>query len=507
MKASEVIGVLKDRITNLGQDIEVHEIGQVIKVYDGVVVAYGLDAVQFNEIVQFENGVQGIVFNIEEDSIGIVILGHANTVNEGEIVKRTKKFFQVPTGKGLLGRVVDTFGRPIDNKGKIDDVINKNVDVKAPGIIDRRAVHEPVHTGITSIDTLIPIGQGQRELIIGDRQIGKTSIAIDTIINQRVNNNSPNQNDKVFCIYVAIGQKNSSIAKIIKKLEESKALDYTIIVVASASAATPLQFYAPYVGCTMGEFFRDNGMHALIIYDDLSKHAVSYRQMSLLLQRPPGREAYPGDIFYVHSRLLERAAKLSKAKGSGSLTALPIVETQAGDVSAYIPTNIISITDGQIFLETELFYQGIKPAINLGLSVSRVGSAAQIPAMKKVSGTMKLELAQYREIKSFAQFASDLDSSTKNLLDKGNKFTELLKQQIYSPIQIEEQIILIFSAVEGFLKTIGVQDIENFKNILLSRIKQDKRPLLEQIRIHKHLTDSIYKELKEYLSQFIKLYF
>lgn len=506
MKASEIISVLKDKITDLDQSIKIHETGRVIKVYDGIVVAYGLDHVQFNEIVEFENGVQGIVFNIEEDTIGVVVLGHDNAVNEGEIIKRTKKFFQAPTGKGLLGRVVDTFGQPIDNKGEIENVVNKNVDVKAPNIIDRQAVHEPMYTGIKSIDALIPIGRGQRELIIGDRQIGKTAIAIDTIINQRVVNRSQNQNDKLYCIYVAIGQKNSSVARIIKKLEESQALDYTIVVVASASTPTPLQFYAPYVGCTMGEFFRDNGMHALIIYDDLSKHAISYRQMSLLLQRPPGREAYPGDIFYIHSRLLERAAKLSKAKGGGSLTALPIVETQAGDVSAYIPTNIISITDGQIFLETELFYQGIKPAINLGLSVSRVGSAAQIPAMKKVSGSMKLELAQYREIKSFAQFASDLDASTKNLLNKGNKLTEFLKQQIYNPIQIEEQIILIFTASHGFLNAINASDMENFKKRLIYQVKQEKAILLTQIKNHKHLTQNIYQELKEYLDKFVKSY-
>ena len=456
--------------------------------------------------MQFENGTQGIVFNIEEDNVGIVILGDDKNIKEGEVIKREKQFFKVPTGKSLLGRVVDVFGNPLDNKGELKDVIYKKADVKAPGIIARKSVHEPVQTGIKAIDSLIPIGRGQRELIIGDRQVGKTAIAIDTILNQKEINKSNNESEKLYCIYVAIGQKNSSVAKIVKKLEEAGALEYTIVVVASASDPAPLQFYAPYAGCTMGEFFRDNGMHALVIYDDLSKHAVCYRQMSLLLRRPPGREAYPGDIFYVHSRLLERAAKLSDEMGAGSLTALPIIETQAGDVSAYIPTNAISITDGQIFLETELFYKGIKPAINVGLSVSRVGSAAQINAMKKVAGTMKLDLAQYREMQAFSQFASDLDSSTRNLLERGDKLTELLKQPLYAPLQIEEQVISIFAAVKGFLKEVDLQSIGDFENKLLFQIKKDKKDLMKKIRKEKKLSEEMHNELTEYLNQFVKLY-
>jgi F-type H+-transporting ATPase subunit alpha len=506
MRASEIVDVLKNEIASIDQKIEFEEVGQVVKVFDGIAIAYGLDNVEFNEIVQFENGTQGIVFNIEEDNVGIVILGDDKNIKEGQVIKREKQFFKVPTGKSLLGRVVDVFGNPLDNKGELKDVVYKKADVKAPGIIDRKSVHEPVQTGIKAIDSLIPIGRGQRELIIGDRQVGKTAIAIDTILNQKKINKSNNESEKLYCIYVAIGQKNSSVAKIVKKLEESGALEYTIVVVASASDPAPLQFYAPYVGCTMGEFFRDNGMHALVIYDDLSKHAVCYRQMSLLLRRPPGREAYPGDIFYVHSRLLERAAKLSDEMGSGSLTALPIIETHAGDVSAYIPTNAISITDGQIFLETELFYKGIKPAINIGLSVSRVGSAAQINAMKKVAGTMKLDLAQYREMQSFSQFASDLDSSTRSLLERGDKLTELLKQPLYTPLQIEEQVISIFAAVKGFLKEVDLQSIGDFENKLLFQIKKDKKDLMKKIRKEKKLSEEIHNELTEYLNQFVKLY-
>ena len=506
MRASEIVDVLKNEIANLDQKIEFEEVGQVVKVFDGIAIAYGLDNVEFNEIVQFENGTQGIVFNVEEDNVGIVILGDDKNIKEGEVIKREKQFFKVPTGKNLLGRVVDAFGNPLDNKGELKDVIYKKTDVKAPGIIARKSVHEPVQTGIKAIDSLIPIGRGQRELIIGDRQVGKTAIAIDTILNQKEINKSNNESEKLYCIYVAIGQKNSSVAKIVKKLEEAGALEYTIVVVASASDPAPLQFYAPYVGCTMGEFFRDNGMHALVIYDDLSKHAVCYRQMSLLLRRPPGREAYPGDIFYVHSRLLERAAKLSDEMGAGSLTALPIIETQAGDVSAYIPTNAISITDGQIFLETELFYKGIKPAINVGLSVSRVGSAAQINAMKKVAGTMKLDLAQYREMQAFSQFASDLDSSTRNLLERGDKLTELLKQPLYAPLQIEEQVISIFTAVKGFLKEVDLQSIGDFENKLLFQIKKDKKDLMKKIRKEKKLSEEMHNELTEYLTQFVKLY-
>ena len=506
MKASEIVSILKNEISNLNNDIKLEEVGQIVKVFDGIAIAYGLDNVGFNEIVEFQNGLQGIVFNIEEDNVGIVILGSDGGIHEGDVVKRTGEVFKVPTGKELLGRVVDAFGNPLDNKGDIKNTVLKKVDVKAPGIIQRKSVHEPVQTGIKAIDTLIPIGRGQRELLIGDRQTGKTAIAIDTILNQKEINRSDNEHEKLYCIYVAIGQKSSSVARIVKKLEESGALEYTIVVVASASDPAPLQFYAPYVGCTMGEYFRDNGMHALVIYDDLSKHAVSYRQMSLLLRRPPGREAYPGDIFYVHSRLLERAAKLSDKMGGGSLTALPIIETQAGDVSAYIPTNVISITDGQIFLETELFYKGIKPAINVGLSVSRVGSAAQIKAIKKVAGTIKLDLAQYRELQAFSQFASDLDSVTKALLDKGDKLTELLKQPLYSPMQVEDQVISIFAAVNGYLKSVDIKNIKDFESKLLYQIKHDKPELVQTIRTDKNLSDEMTKELTEYLDQFIKLF-
>jgi F-type H+-transporting ATPase subunit alpha len=506
MKASEIVSILKNEISNLNNDIKLEEVGQIVKVFDGIAIAYGLDNVGFNEIVEFQNGVQGIVFNIEEDNVGIVILGSDGDIHEGDVVKRTGEGFKVPTGKELLGRVVDAFGNPLDNKGEIRNTVLKKVDVKAPGIIQRKSVHEPVQTGIKAIDTLIPIGRGQRELLIGDRQTGKTAIAIDTILNQKEINKSDNEHEKLYCIYVAIGQKSSSVARIVKKLEESGALEYTIVVVASASDPAPLQFCAPYVGCTMGEYFRDNGMHALVIYDDLSKHAVSYRQMSLLLRRPPGREAYPGDIFYVHSRLLERAAKLSDKMGGGSLTALPIIETQAGDVSAYIPTNVISITDGQIFLETELFYKGIKPAINVGLSVSRVGSAAQIKAIKKVAGTIKLDLAQYRELQAFSQFASDLDSVTKALLDKGDKLTELLKQPLYSPMQVEDQVISIFAAVNGYLKGVDIKSIKDFESKLLYQIKNDKPELVQKIRTDKNLSDEMTKELTEYLDQFIKLF-
>ena len=506
MKASEIVNVLKDKISYLNQEIELQEVGQVVKVFDGVAIAYGLDSVGFNEIVEFQNGTQGIVFNIEEDNVAIVTLEGDSGIYEGDVVKRTKKLFQVPVGKKLLGRIVDTFGNPLDDKGEIKDIVYKKVDIKAPGIIARKSVFEPVQTGIKAIDSLIPIGRGQRELVIGDRQTGKTSIAIDTILNQIEINKSGTESEKLYCIYVAIGQKNSSVAKIVKKLEEAGALEHTIVVVASASDPTPLQFYAPYVGCTMGEYFRDNSMHALIIYDDLSKHAVSYREISLLLRRPPGREAYPGDIFYVHSRLLERAAKLSDAMGGGSLTALPIIETQAGDVSAYIPTNVISITDGQIFLETELFYKGIKPAINIGLSVSRVGSAAQIKAIKEVAGTIKLDLAQYREMQAFAQFASDLDSVTRNLLDRGDRLTELLKQPVHSPMQVEEQVISIFAAVNGYLKNIDVKNVSDFESRLIYQVKKDKPKLVQKIRREKDLSDEIHKELTEYLEQFIKLF-
>ena len=504
MKVSEIFTVIKNEMNALDKTTSFDEVGEVIKVYDGIAIVYGLDNVQFNEIVEFSNGIQGVVFNIEDDNVGIVILGYENNIEEKSIVKRTKKYFEVPTGKSLLGRVVNSFGVPIDSKGTIKNFTYRKVDVKAPSILDRKSVHEPVQTGIKMIDALIPIGRGQRELIIGDRQIGKTSIAIDTILNQKEINKSKDVNNKLYCIYVAIGQKNSSVAKIVKKLEESGSLEYTIVVVASAADPVSLQFYAPYVGCTMGEYFRDNGMHALVIYDDLSKHAVSYRQMSLLLRRPPGREAYPGDIFYVHSRLLERAGKLSKDKGLGSLTALPIIETQDGDVSSYIPTNIISITDGQIFLETELFHKGIKPAINLGLSVSRVGSSAQINAIKQVAGTMKLDLAQYREIQMFSQFSSDLDPLTQTLLKKGHKLTELLKQSLYNPIQIEEQVVLIFAASQNRFKDIELYEINDFNEKLLTQIRSTN--ILKKIRQYKEITDEINKELTLYLDKFYKLY-
>ena len=506
MKASEIINILSDEISNLDKKNNFEEIGRVVKVFDGVAIIFGLDNVEFNELVQFNDGVQGIVFNIEEDNVGIVILGDDTLVKEGQLVKRTKDFFRVPTGKNLLGRVVDVFGKPLDNKGPLDNIVYKKVDTRAPDILARQSICEPVQTGIKVVDSLIPIGRGQRELIIGDRQIGKTSIAIDTILNQKKTNQSINDNKKLYCIYVAIGQKKSSVAKIIKKLERTGALEYSIVVVASASDSTSLQFYAPYVGCTMGEFFRDRGMHSLVIYDDLSKHAVAYRQMSLLLRRSPGREAYPGDIFYVHSKLLERAAKLSDRMGAGSLTALPIVETQSGDVSSYIPTNVISITDGQIFLETELFHKGIKPAVNIGLSVSRIGSSAQIHAMKNIAGTMKLDLAQYREIQAFSQFSSDLDDVTKNLLDKGDRLIELLKQRLYNPMSVEEQIVVIFAGIRGFLKNINTNVVGDFEKNLLTNIKQDKNNLLDSIKKGKELTTGIDKELMAYLNDFIKSY-
>ncbi|MFQ3307084.1 MAG: F-type H+-transporting ATPase subunit alpha [Candidatus Midichloriaceae bacterium] len=504
MKASEVVDILKSEINNTKSKYDFEEIGRVVKVFDGIAIAFGLDKVEFNEIVEFQSGVQGIVFNIEEDSIGIVILGNDSEVHEKDTVKRTKKVFTTGVGKNLLGRVIDVLGNPLDNKGPITDLVSKKVDVKAPGIISRKSVFEPVQTGIKAIDALIPIGRGQRELIIGDRQTGKTSIAIDTILNQKEINDSVSEQEKLHCVYVAIGQKRSSVAKLIKKLEEHGAMEYTTIVVASASDPAALQFYAPYVGCTIGEYFRDNKMHALMVYDDLSKHAVAYRQISLLLRRPPGREAYPGDIFYAHSRLLERAAKLSDAMGGGSLTALPIIETQAGDVSAYIPTNVISITDGQIFLESELFYKGIKPAINIGLSVSRVGSAAQVKAMKKVAGSIKLDLAQYREMQAFSQFASDLDDVTKRLLNKGDRITELLKQPVYSPASIEEQVISIYSVVHGFLDNVPVNKVSDFEKQLLFSIKKDNPKIVSRIKSEKSFPEDLQKELKNYIENFSK---
>ena len=471
---SEVTKVIKEQIENFGSETEVSEVGQVLSVGDGIARIFGLDNVEAGEMVEFSEGTKGMALNLENDNVGVVIFGDDSKIKEGDIVKRTGKIVDVAVGKSLLGRVVDGLGNPIDGKGPIDPKSERRrVDVKAPGIIARKSVHEPMQTGLKAIDSLIPIGRGQRELIIGDRQTGKTAIAIDTIINQKEINKSDDESKKLYCIYVAIGQKRSTVAQIVKTLEESGALEYTIVVAATASDPAPLQFLAPYIGCTMGEYFRDNGMHGLIVYDDLSKQAVAYRQMSLLLRRPPGREAFPGDVFYLHSRLLERAAKLSEDQGGGSLTALPIIETQASDVSAYIPTNVISITDGQIFLETELFFKGVRPAVNVGISVSRVGSSAQIKAMKQVAGSIKLELAQYREMAAFAQFGSDLDASTQQLLNRGAKLTELLKQGQYSPLKVEEQVISIFCGVRGYLDNIETSKIKDFESGLLSQIKSN----------------------------------
>ena len=479
---SEITKILKEQIKNFGKSAEVSEVGKVLSVGDGIARVYGLDHVQAGEMVEFNDGSKGMALNLENDNVGIVIFGDDKQIKEGDTVKRTKAIVDVPVGKELLGRVLDGLGNPIDGKGSLDKSIKrKRVEVKAPGIIPRKSVNEPMQTGLKAIDSLIPIGRGQRELIIGDRQTGKTAVAVDTIINQKKINETNDEKKKLYCVYVAIGQKRSTVAQIVKTLEDAGAMKYTTVVSATASDSAPLQFLAPYTGCTIGEYFRDNGMHALIIYDDLSKQAVAYRQMSLLLRRPPGREAYPGDVFYLHSRLLERAAKLNENEGGGSLTALPIIETQAGDVSAYIPTNVISITDGQIFLETELFNQGIRPAVNVGLSVSRVGSAAQTKAMKKVAGSIKLELAQYREMAAFAQFGSDLDASTQKLLNRGSKLTELLKQNQYSPLTVAEQVVVIFSGVKGFLDNIDLNKIKEFENKLLDKIKADNMELLNSI--------------------------
>ena len=498
---SEVTKLLKDQIKNFGEKAEVSEIGKVLSVGDGIARVYGLDNVQAGEMVEFEDGSTGMALNLENENVGVVIFGDDRKIKEGDTVKRTNSIVDAPVGKELLGRVVDGLGNPIDGKGAVSSKIQrKRVEVKAPGIIPRQSVSEPMQTGLKSIDTLIPVGRGQRELIIGDRQTGKTAVAIDAIINQKKINESNDEKKKLYCVYVAIGQKRSTVAQIAKTLEEAGALKYTTIVAATASDAAPLQFLAPYTGCTIGEYFRDNGMHALIIYDDLSKQAVAYRQMSLLLRRPPGREAYPGDVFYLHSRLLERAAKLSDKQGGGSLTALPIIETQAGDVSAYIPTNVISITDGQIFLETELFNQGIRPAVNVGLSVSRVGSAAQTKAMKKVAGSIKLELAQYREMAAFAQFGSDLDASTQQLLNRGAKLTELLKQDQYSPMTVGEQVISVFTGVKGFLDDVDLSEIKKFEKDIIEKIKSNKPEILESIQS----TGKIEEETEKNLVQIIE---
>jgi len=505
---SEITKILKEQIKNLGDKTEVSEIGKVLSVGDGIARVYGLDNVQAGEMVEFKDGSKGMALNLESDNVGIVIFGDDRKIKEGDTVKRTGAIVDAPVGKELLGRVVDALGNPIDGKENLKKGIKrKRVEVKAPGIIPRKSVSEPMQTGLKAIDSLIPIGRGQRELIIGDRQTGKTAIAIDTIINQKKINKSNDEKKKLYCIYVAIGQKRSTVAQILKTLQDAGAMDYTIIVSATASDPAPLQFLAPYTGCTFGEFFRDNGMHALIIYDDLSKQAVAYRQMSLLLRRPPGREAYPGDVFYLHSRLLERAAKLNDDNGGGSLTALPIIETQAGDVSAYIPTNVISITDGQIFLGTELFNQGIRPAVNVGLSVSRVGSAAQTKAMKKVAGSIKLELAQYREMAAFAQFGSDLDASTQKLLNRGSKLTELLKQDQYSPMTVAEQVVTIYAGVKGYLDSIDISQIRSFEKGLLELVKSEKPEILESIQKSGKIEEDIDKILSELITNYKKTNF
>ena len=502
---SEITKLLKEQIKSFGEKAEVLEIGKVLSVGDGIARIYGLDNVEAGEMVEFDDGSKGMALNLESDNVGVVIFGEDRKIKEGSTVKRTGSIVDVPVGKELLGRVVDGLGTPIDGKGSLGDkVMRKRVEVKAPGIIPRQSVSEPMQTGLKAIDTLIPIGRGQRELIIGDRQTGKTAVAIDAIINQKFINESDDEKKKLYCIYVAIGQKRSTVAQIVKTLEDAGAMKYTTVVSATASDAAPLQFLAPYTGCTIGEYFRDNGMHALIIYDDLSKQAVAYRQMSLLLRRPPGREAYPGDVFYLHSRLLERAAKLSDANGGGSLTALPIIETQAGDVSAYIPTNVISITDGQIFLETELFNQGIRPAVNVGLSVSRVGSAAQTKAMKKVAGSIKLELAQYREMAAFAQFGSDLDASTQKLLNRGAKLTELLKQNQYTPMTVAEQVISVFTGVRGYLDDVELNKIKTFEAGVIEKIKDEKSEIIDSIQSSGKLEKEIEQSLIQIIEEFKK---
>ncbi len=504
ISAMMTFGALIARVLVSGAEAEVSEVGQVLSVGDGIARVYGLDNVQAGEMVEFPGNIRGMALNLETDNVGVVIFGSDRDIKEGDTVKRTGAIVDVPVGKGLLGRVVDPLGNPLDGKGPIESDERRLVDVKAPGIIPRKSVHEPMSTGLKAIDAMIPIGRGQRELVIGDRQTGKTAILLDTILNQKSLHDSGDENEKLYCVYVAIGQKRSTVAQFVKVLEERGALEYSIIVAATASDPAPLQFLAPFAGCAMGEYFRDNGMHALICYDDLSKQAVAYRQMSLLLRRPPGREAYPGDVFYLHSRLLERAAKLNEDNGSGSLTALPVIETQANDVSAYIPTNVISITDGQIFLETDLFYQGIRPAVNVGLSVSRVGSAAQIKAMKQVAGTIKGELAQYREMAAFAQFGSDLDASTQRLLNRGARLVELLKQPQFSPLKTEEQVAVIYAGVNGYLDKLKVSEVRPFEEGLLSLLRNENAELLNAIRTEKALTDDIKTKLKSTIDAYAK---
>ncbi len=504
IRAAEISAILKEQIANFGKEAEVSEVGQVLSVGDGIARVYGLDNVQAGEMVEFPGGIRGMALNLESDNVGVVIFGSDRGIKEGDIVKRTGAIVDVPVGKGLLGRVVDALGNPIDGKGPIEAEKRSRVDVKAPGIIPRKSVHEPMSTGLKAIDALIPVGRGQRELVIGDRQTGKTAILLDTFLNQKPLNEGDDEAKKLYCIYVAVGQKRSTVAQFVKVLEERGALEYSIVIAATASDAAPMQYLAPFTGSAMGEYFRDNGMHALIGYDDLSKQAVAYRQMSLLLRRPPGREAYPGDVFYLHSRLLERSAKLNEDNGLGSMTALPVIETQANDVSAYIPTNVISITDGQIFLETDLFYQGIRPAVNVGLSVSRVGSSAQIKAMKQVAGSIKGELAQYREMAAFAQFGSDLDAATQRLLNRGARLTELLKQPQFSPLKTEEQVAVIFAGVKGYLDNLEISQVGPFEQGLLTSLRGEHEALLDQIRKDEKLTDDTEGKLKEAIEAFAK---
>ena len=506
IRAAEISKVIRDQIASFGTEAQVSEVGLVLSVGDGIARIHGLDNVQAGEMVEFSNGIKGMALNLEADNVGAVIFGSDSQIKEGDVVKRTGTIVDVPIGKELLGRVVDGLGNPIDGKGPINTTQRSRVEVKAPGIIPRKSVHEPVQTGLKALDALVPVGRGQRELIIGDRQTGKSAVAIDTFINQKTANAGTDESKKLYCVYVAIGQKRSTVAQLVKTLEENGAMEYSIVVAATASDPAPLQYLAPYTGVTMGEYFRDNGMHAVIVYDDLSKQAVAYRQMSLLLRRPPGREAYPGDVFYLHSRLLERSAKLNDANGNGSLTALPIIETQAGDVSAYIPTNVISITDGQIFLETDLFYQGVRPAINVGLSVSRVGSAAQTKAMKKVAGSIKLELAQYREMAAFAQFGSDLDASTQRLLNRGARLTELLKQPQFQPLPFEEQVVSIFAGVNGYLDSIPTKDVTRFEAAFLSDMRSKHADVLTAIRDSKDLSADSTAALKSTLEAFVKTF-
>ena len=506
IKAAEISEILKKQITDFSAQADIAEIGQVLSVGDGVARVYGLDNVRAGEMVEFPGGVKGMALNLEADNVGVVVFGSDRDIKEGDIVRRTGEIVQVPVGPELLGRVVDGLGNPIDGKGPLKTKESRRVEVKAPGIIPRKSVHEPMQSGVKAIDALVPVGRGQRELIIGDRQTGKTAVAVDTIINQKTVNSGDDPSKHLYCVYVAIGQKRSTVAQLVKELEDNGAMEYSIIVAATASDPAPMQFLAAYTGCTMGEYFRDNGQHALMIYDDLSKQAVAYRQMSLLLRRPPGREAYPGDVFYIHSRLLERSCKLNESLGSGSLTALPIIETQAGDVSAYIPTNVISITDGQIFLETDLFFKGIRPAINVGLSVSRVGSAAQTKAMKQVSGSIKLELAQYREMEAFAQFASDLDPATQQLLARGARLTQILKQPQYSPLAMEEQVFVIYSGTKGYLDKVAVADVSDYEQKLLAEIRSKGKAILKSIRDQQKLDDKLEAKMKEFLKSFTENY-